>query len=244
MKPEQSYISVWHGKFITQIALPLTHTSLPATLCSSDSFFLFYFSVCVCLWMTSVRAEMPGFFCVCVHTLFMSCQTANMTFGVFFMSSNELLKNTSVLAVLLFLALVLQRTFLQASYYVTIETGINLRGALLVSLLEVKHGVNYQTNFYFISLHYSLQVVWYNTKYYIRQILKGKLLYSIQFNSICPVWFYSTLLCPILCLFYSILHYSVHFSKVSNYVNLCIIFGSVALLSVLLFCSIFSTQFY
>lgn len=49
------------------------------------------------------------------------------------MLSNELLQNTSVLAVLLFLALVLQRTFLQASYYVTIETGINLRGALLVS---------------------------------------------------------------------------------------------------------------
>ncbi|KTG41116.1 hypothetical protein cypCar_00023401, partial [Cyprinus carpio] len=61
-------------------------------------------------------------------------KTANMTFGVFFMSSNELLKNTSVLAVLLFLALVLQRTFLQASYYVTIETGINLRGALLAMI--------------------------------------------------------------------------------------------------------------
>uniref|UniRef100_A0A673ICG9 ATP-binding cassette sub-family C member 9-like n=1 Tax=Sinocyclocheilus rhinocerous TaxID=307959 RepID=A0A673ICG9_9TELE len=58
-------------------------------------------------------------------------KTANMTFGVFFMSSTELLKNTSVLAVLLFLALVLQRTFLQASYYVTIETGINLRGAMI-----------------------------------------------------------------------------------------------------------------
>ena len=50
-----------------------------------------------------------------------------------FMSSTELLQNTSVLAVLLFLALILQRTFLQASYYVSIETGINLRGALLVS---------------------------------------------------------------------------------------------------------------
>lgn len=48
------------------------------------------------------------------------------------MSSTKLLQNTSVLAVLLFLALILQRTFLQASYYVTIETGINLRGALLV----------------------------------------------------------------------------------------------------------------
>lgn len=54
-------------------------------------------------------------------------------FGVHFMSSSKLLQNTSVLAVLLFLALILQRTFLQASYYVTIETGINLRGALLVS---------------------------------------------------------------------------------------------------------------
>ncbi|XP_044198859.1 ATP-binding cassette sub-family C member 9 isoform X2 [Thunnus albacares] len=55
-------------------------------------------------------------------------------FGVYFMSSTELLQNTSVLAVLLFLALVLQRTFLQASYYVTIETGINLRGALLAMI--------------------------------------------------------------------------------------------------------------
>ncbi|KAM6985868.1 ATP-binding cassette sub-family C member 9 [Aplochiton taeniatus] len=55
-------------------------------------------------------------------------------FGVYFMSSTQLLQNTSVLAVLLFLALVLQRTFLQASYYVTIETGINLRGALLAMI--------------------------------------------------------------------------------------------------------------
>ncbi|KAM8884578.1 ATP-binding cassette sub-family C member 9 isoform 2-T4 [Synchiropus picturatus] len=54
--------------------------------------------------------------------------------GVYFMSSNELLQNTSVLAVLLFLALVLQRTFLQASYYIAIETGINLRGALLAMI--------------------------------------------------------------------------------------------------------------
>ncbi|XP_037552136.1 ATP-binding cassette sub-family C member 9-like [Nematolebias whitei] len=51
---------------------------------------------------------------------------------VYFMFTTELLRNSSVLAVLLFLALVLQRTFLQASYYVTIETGINLRGAQLV----------------------------------------------------------------------------------------------------------------
>ncbi|XP_013885519.1 ATP-binding cassette sub-family C member 9 [Austrofundulus limnaeus] len=54
--------------------------------------------------------------------------------GVYFMFTTELLKNSSVLAVLLFLALVLQRTFLQASYYVTIETGINLRGALLAMI--------------------------------------------------------------------------------------------------------------
>ncbi|XP_058479502.1 ATP-binding cassette sub-family C member 9 [Solea solea] len=55
-------------------------------------------------------------------------------FGVHFMSSSKLLQNTSVLAVLLFLALILQRTFLQASYYVTIETGINMRGALLAMI--------------------------------------------------------------------------------------------------------------
>uniref|UniRef100_A0A8C9TUW7 ATP-binding cassette, sub-family C (CFTR/MRP), member 9 n=1 Tax=Scleropages formosus TaxID=113540 RepID=A0A8C9TUW7_SCLFO len=48
--------------------------------------------------------------------------------------SLTLLQKTTVLAVLLFLALVLQRTFLQASYYVTIETGINLRGALLAMI--------------------------------------------------------------------------------------------------------------
>uniref|UniRef100_A0A3P8USD2 ATP-binding cassette, sub-family C (CFTR/MRP), member 9 n=1 Tax=Cynoglossus semilaevis TaxID=244447 RepID=A0A3P8USD2_CYNSE len=54
--------------------------------------------------------------------------------GVYFMSSSKLLQNPSVLAVLLFLALILQRTFLQASYYVTIETGINMRGALLAMI--------------------------------------------------------------------------------------------------------------
>ncbi|CAF95602.1 unnamed protein product [Tetraodon nigroviridis] len=59
-------------------------------------------------------------------------ETQDRILGVYFMSSWELLRNTLVLAVLLFLALILQRTFLQASYYVTIETGINMRGALLV----------------------------------------------------------------------------------------------------------------
>uniref|UniRef100_A0A8B9GLW2 ATP binding cassette subfamily C member 9 n=1 Tax=Astyanax mexicanus TaxID=7994 RepID=A0A8B9GLW2_ASTMX len=58
----------------------------------------------------------------------------DLPFGVYFMSSTQLLQNTYVLAVLLFLALILQRTFLQASYYVTIETGINLRGALLAMI--------------------------------------------------------------------------------------------------------------
>ncbi|XP_070620278.1 ATP-binding cassette sub-family C member 8 isoform X2 [Erythrolamprus reginae] len=50
--------------------------------------------------------------------------------GVFFISSQEFLANVYVLSVLLFFALLLQRTFLQASYYVAIETGINLRGAI------------------------------------------------------------------------------------------------------------------
>ncbi|XP_046879251.1 LOW QUALITY PROTEIN: ATP-binding cassette sub-family C member 9-like [Hypomesus transpacificus] len=54
--------------------------------------------------------------------------------GMYFMPVTQLLRHSSVLAVLLFLALVLQRTFLQASYYVTIETGINLRGALLAMI--------------------------------------------------------------------------------------------------------------
>ncbi|XP_041441704.1 ATP-binding cassette sub-family C member 9 isoform X3 [Xenopus laevis] len=51
--------------------------------------------------------------------------------SVYFLSSKGLIENYYVLAVLLFMALILQRTFLQASYYVTIETGVNLRGALL-----------------------------------------------------------------------------------------------------------------
>lgn len=50
--------------------------------------------------------------------------------GIDFISSKEFLENAYVLAVLLFSALLLQRTFLQASYYVAIETGINLRGAI------------------------------------------------------------------------------------------------------------------
>ncbi|XP_041132803.1 ATP-binding cassette sub-family C member 8-like isoform X3 [Polyodon spathula] len=52
--------------------------------------------------------------------------------GVYFISSQEFLANAYVLAVLLFFALLLQRTFLQASYYVAIETGINLRGAIQI----------------------------------------------------------------------------------------------------------------
>ncbi|KAM8974245.1 ATP-binding cassette sub-family C member 9 isoform 2-T2 [Pelodytes ibericus] len=54
--------------------------------------------------------------------------------NIYYLSSNEFLENYYVLAVLLFLALILQRTFLQASYYVAIETGINLRGALLAMI--------------------------------------------------------------------------------------------------------------
>ncbi|MEJ1280047.1 hypothetical protein NN561_010986 [Cricetulus griseus] len=60
--------------------------------------------------------------------------TNNITGTSETLSSKEFLENAYVLAVLLFLALILQRTFLQASYYVTIETGINLRGALLAMI--------------------------------------------------------------------------------------------------------------
>ncbi len=133
MKPEQTYISVtWK---IPHSNRTPSHTHIAASNTLFKCLLLFIF-VCVyaCVW------HQWGLKCrsvfMCVHILFMSCQTANMAFGVYFMSSTELLQNTSVLAVLLFLALVLQRTFLQASYYVTIETGINLRGALLVSFRE------------------------------------------------------------------------------------------------------------
>lgn len=67
--------------------------------------------------------------------------------GVYFVSSQEFLANAYVLAVLLFLALLLQRTFLQASYYVAIETGINLRGAMQVLgwLFFSLHNKNHMT---------------------------------------------------------------------------------------------------
>lgn len=56
--------------------------------------------------------------------------------GVHFISSEAFLANAYVLVVLLFLALLLQRTFLQASYYVAIETGIKLRAAIQVRLKD------------------------------------------------------------------------------------------------------------
>uniref|UniRef100_A0A8D0LCT4 ATP binding cassette subfamily C member 9 n=1 Tax=Sphenodon punctatus TaxID=8508 RepID=A0A8D0LCT4_SPHPU len=60
--------------------------------------------------------------------------TNDTTLNGIYLSSTDFVKNANVLAVLLFMALILQRTFLQASYYVTIETGINLRGALLAMI--------------------------------------------------------------------------------------------------------------
>ncbi|XP_075704168.1 ATP-binding cassette sub-family C member 8-like, partial [Rhinoderma darwinii] len=85
-----------------------------------------------------IMADMLGFagpLCVSgiVHHLSQENETFHprtVFFGVSFISSQEFLANTYVLAVLLFFALLLQRTFLQASYYVAIETGINLRGAI------------------------------------------------------------------------------------------------------------------
>ncbi|XP_073420401.1 ATP-binding cassette sub-family C member 8 isoform X3 [Dendrobates tinctorius] len=85
-----------------------------------------------------IMADMLGFagpLCVSgiVHNLSQDNETVHPRaefFGVSFISSQEFLENAYVLAVLLFFALLLQRTFLQASYYVAIETGINLRGAI------------------------------------------------------------------------------------------------------------------
>ncbi|XP_060033058.1 ATP-binding cassette sub-family C member 8 isoform X2 [Erinaceus europaeus] len=86
-----------------------------------------------------ILADLLGFagpLCICGIVGHLG-RTSNMAFppqtkflGVYFVSSQEFLANAYVLAVLLFLALLLQRTFLQASYYVAIETGINLRGAI------------------------------------------------------------------------------------------------------------------
>uniref|UniRef100_A0A4W6EQW1 ATP-binding cassette, sub-family C (CFTR/MRP), member 8 n=1 Tax=Lates calcarifer TaxID=8187 RepID=A0A4W6EQW1_LATCA len=65
-----------------------------------------------------------------VHHISKDNRTIQPLLGIYFISSKEFLENAYVLAVLLFFALLLQRTFLQASYYVAIETGINLRGAI------------------------------------------------------------------------------------------------------------------
>ncbi|MGH0121230.1 UNVERIFIED_CONTAM: hypothetical protein FKN15_025937 [Acipenser sinensis] len=72
--------------------------------------------------------QLMWFFFLCPNLWAMPVQVKLL--GVYFISSQEFLANAYVLAVLLFFALLLQRTFLQASYYVAIETGINLRGAI------------------------------------------------------------------------------------------------------------------
>ncbi|XP_029438846.1 ATP-binding cassette sub-family C member 8 isoform X1 [Rhinatrema bivittatum] len=85
-----------------------------------------------------VLADLLGFAGpLCISGIVHHLSNENKTFhpqakflGVYFISSQEFLANAYVLAVLLFFALLLQRTFLQASYYVAIETGINLRGAM------------------------------------------------------------------------------------------------------------------
>uniref|UniRef100_A0A671K3S2 ATP-binding cassette, sub-family C (CFTR/MRP), member 8b n=1 Tax=Sinocyclocheilus anshuiensis TaxID=1608454 RepID=A0A671K3S2_9TELE len=65
-----------------------------------------------------------------VHHISSDNHNSPTLLGVHFISSEAFLANAYVLAVLLFLALLLQRTFLQASYYVAIETGIKLRAAI------------------------------------------------------------------------------------------------------------------
>ncbi|XP_043561892.1 ATP-binding cassette sub-family C member 8 isoform X5 [Chiloscyllium plagiosum] len=85
-----------------------------------------------------ILADLLGFAGpLCISGIVHHLSDENKTFrpqvkllGVYFISSQEFLANAYVIAVLLFLALLLQRTFLQASYYVAIETGINLRGAI------------------------------------------------------------------------------------------------------------------
>nr|XP_033784243.1 ATP-binding cassette sub-family C member 8 isoform X2 [Geotrypetes seraphini] len=85
-----------------------------------------------------ILADLLGFAGpLCISGIVHHLSNENKTFhpqikflGVNFISSQEFLANAYVLAVLLFFALLLQRTFLQASYYVAIETGINLRGAM------------------------------------------------------------------------------------------------------------------
>uniref|UniRef100_A0A3P9NNP0 ATP-binding cassette, sub-family C (CFTR/MRP), member 9 n=1 Tax=Poecilia reticulata TaxID=8081 RepID=A0A3P9NNP0_POERE len=90
---------------------------------------------CFSFIILSVRCVMTGLQLLKIkYEVKMTRSWSDNHFRVYFMDTTELLENSYVLAILLFLALVLQRTFLQASYYVTIETGINLRGALLAMI--------------------------------------------------------------------------------------------------------------
>uniref|UniRef100_A0A8B9T0J0 ATP binding cassette subfamily C member 8 n=1 Tax=Anas platyrhynchos TaxID=8839 RepID=A0A8B9T0J0_ANAPL len=76
-----------------------------------------------------ILADLLGFAGpLCISGIVHNVGKENNTIHLFI--SEKFLSNAYVLAVLLFFALLLQRTFLQASYYVAIETGINLRGAI------------------------------------------------------------------------------------------------------------------
>lgn len=75
--------------------------------------------------------------CVCGLLYYIVCVLQVKLLGIQFISSQAFLANAYVLAVLLFLALLLQRTFLQASYYAAIETGIKIRGAIQVLISTI-----------------------------------------------------------------------------------------------------------
>uniref|UniRef100_A0A8B9T0L8 ATP binding cassette subfamily C member 8 n=1 Tax=Anas platyrhynchos TaxID=8839 RepID=A0A8B9T0L8_ANAPL len=78
-----------------------------------------------------ILADLLGFAGpLCISGIVHNVGKENNTIRPQVLSVLEFLSNAYVLAVLLFFALLLQRTFLQASYYVAIETGINLRGAI------------------------------------------------------------------------------------------------------------------
>uniref|UniRef100_A0A8C3D0L9 ATP binding cassette subfamily C member 8 n=1 Tax=Cairina moschata TaxID=8855 RepID=A0A8C3D0L9_CAIMO len=78
-----------------------------------------------------ILADLLGFAGpLCISGIVHNVGKGNNTIRPQVLSVLEFLSNAYVLAVLLFFALLLQRTFLQASYYVAIETGINLRGAI------------------------------------------------------------------------------------------------------------------
>lgn len=120
--------------------------------------------------------------------------------GAYFISSQEFLANAYVLAVLLFFALLLQRTFLQASYYAAIQTGINLRGAIQVytSLSTCKTSQN--SNFIYSSPPFVIYPGNVNAQHFVCKSLctPGQIINLVEVNNLAAIFFLNNIFLQVL----------------------------------------------